>query len=319
MGLGKPILTLNDPNGLKNTTNVYSIHLELQMALSCQISTGKWKYVNRSLDFLSIPDQCTVCVKRLVRPGWTYIRRLSVTPDLISLLFLASTKQLYEWFSLSVCPSVWLSLRTSVTSFSLGTHLLDVCLTEVKTQLRRFRTVTPVWIDIWWWNDAQTLMLLWRGALLFFDVIRQISRSCSSKKSSILTQFGCFRTVTPVWIHQWSRNDAQSLHCHRRGAPLFFKVIRQIPRSHGTKHHRFWPEWAFPDCNSSLNSSMALKWCTKLELGWQTCPIVFQGHPSNFKVTRDRKLPILTRIEHFRTVIPVRIHRWLWKDAKNLK
>ena len=27
------------------------------------------------------------------------------------------------------------------------------------------------------------------------------------KKSSILTQIGRFRTVTPVWIHQWLRND----------------------------------------------------------------------------------------------------------------
>ena len=81
-GLGKPILTLNDPNGLKNTTNVHSIHLELQMALSCQISAGKWKYVNPCLDFLGIPDQRTAYVKRQVRPGWTCVRRSSVTPDL---------------------------------------------------------------------------------------------------------------------------------------------------------------------------------------------------------------------------------------------
>ena len=43
--------------------------------------------------------------------------------------------------------------------------------------MSRFRTVTPVWIQIWWWNDAQSLMLLRRGALLFFKVICQISRS----------------------------------------------------------------------------------------------------------------------------------------------
>ena len=42
-----------------------------------------------------------------------------------------------------------------------------VKITEVKTQLNRFRTVTPVWIHIWWWNDAQSLMMLRRGALLF--------------------------------------------------------------------------------------------------------------------------------------------------------
>ena len=82
-GLGKPMLTLNDPNGFKNTTNVYSIHLELRMALPCQISTGKWKYVNLCLDFLGIPDQRTAYVKRQARPRWTYVRRSSVTPDLI--------------------------------------------------------------------------------------------------------------------------------------------------------------------------------------------------------------------------------------------
>ena len=52
-----------------------------------------------------------------------------------------------------------------------------VKVTEVMTPLNNFRTVTPVWIHIWQWNDAQSLMLLRRGALLFYKVIRQISRS----------------------------------------------------------------------------------------------------------------------------------------------
>ena len=60
--------------------------------------------------------------------------------------------------------------------------------------------------------------------------------------------------------------------------------------------------WAFPDCNSSLNSQMAMKWCTKLETAKERCPIVFQGHPSNFKVTRDKTSPILTQIGRFRTI-----------------
>ena len=58
---------------------------------------------------------------------------------------------------------------------------------EVKTQPSRFRTVTPVWIHIWWWNDGHSLMLLRRDALLFFKVIYQISRSHWTKKTSILT------------------------------------------------------------------------------------------------------------------------------------
>ena len=64
----------------------------------------------------------------------------------------------------------------------------------------------------------------------------------------------------------------------------------------------FYPNWAFPDCNSSLNSPMVMKCCTKLETAKERCPIVFQGHPSNFKVTRYKTSPILTQIGHFRTV-----------------
>ena len=113
----------------------------------------------------------------------------------------AATKQLYEWFS----PSVRLSVFLSVTPFWLCYHHCiimkfsgvitkdegkvhakgqgqgsKVKVTEVTTQLNCFRTVTPVWIHIWWWNDAYSLIMLRRGALLFFKVIRQISRSLGS-------------------------------------------------------------------------------------------------------------------------------------------
>ena len=64
----------------------------------------------------------------------------------------------------------------------------------------------------------------------------------------------------------------------------------------------FDPNWAFPDCNSSLKSPMATKCCTKLETAKERCPIVFQGHRSNFKVTRYKTSPILTQIGRFRTI-----------------
>ena len=68
------------------------------------------------------------------------------------------------------------------------------------------------------------------------------------------------------------------------------------------KFVEFDPNWAFPDCNSSLNSPMAMTCCTKLETAKGRCPIVFQGHPSNFKVTRDKTSRILTQIGRFRTI-----------------
>ena len=110
---------------------------------------------------------------------------------------------------LSVCPSVCLSVCVclSVTPFWLCFHhriitkfsevitndkgqRSKVKVTEVNTQLNGFRTVTPVWIHIWWWNDAYSVMLLRRGALLFFKVIRQISRSHGSKKCWIWPRLG---------------------------------------------------------------------------------------------------------------------------------
>ena len=44
---------------------------------------------------------------------------------------------------------------------------------------------------------------------------------------------------------------------------------------------------------------MAMKCCTKLETANERCPIVFQSHPSNFKVTRYKTSPILTQIGRF--------------------
>ena len=196
-------------------------------------------------------------------------------------MFLAATKQLYEWFS----PSVH---HTFLTMFPSSYHheifrsyyqwqKWSPCKwsrskVKVTTPLNRFLTVTPVWIHIWWWNDAYSLMLLRRGALLLL---------ISSYTNGIFRLSVCL-SVTPFWLCSHHRiimkfsgvitNDQSKVH-----ALLFFKVIRQISRSHTIVE--FDPNWVFPDCNSSLNSPMAMKCCTKLETAKERCPIVFQGHP----------------------------------------
>ena len=124
--------------------------------------------------------------------------------------FLAVTKQLYKWYFPSVRPSVCPSVRhTFLTMFPSSYHheifrsyyewqkwrpckrsRSKVKVTEVATQLYRFRTVTPVWIHIWWWNDGYSLIMLRRGALLFFKVIRQISRSHGAKNRRIWPRLG---------------------------------------------------------------------------------------------------------------------------------
>ena len=65
---------------------------------------------------------------------------------------------------------------------------------------------------------------------------------------------------------------------------------------------KFDRNWAFLDSNSSLNSPMVMKCCAKLETAKERCPIVFQSHPSNFKVTRDKTSPLLAGIGRFRTI-----------------
>ena len=90
----------------------------------------------------------------------------------------------------------------------------------------------------------------------------------------------------------------------------------------------FDPNWAFPDCNSSLNSPMAMKCCTKLEKAKERWLIVFQGHPLNFKITRYKTSPILTQIGYFRTIgrsqlsnpsdLPCSYHQWLHANDLNM-
>ena len=106
-------------------------------------------------------------------------------------------------------------------------------------------SVSRLWLGVficrWLSNDVQSLKQHRRGALLYFKIILQISRS-HEKKTLIVIQIGYFRTVTPVRIHWWLWNDAQSLKQYRRDALMFFKVICHFSRSHGTKNRRFWPE-----------------------------------------------------------------------------
>ena len=68
-----------------------------------------------------------------------------------------------------------------------------------------------------------------------------------------------------------------------------------------------------PNRNSSLNSQMATKWCTKLKVAYKKWAIFYWSHTWNFKVTRAEKSAIrLLRFERFQTIIPGWIHGWLW-------
>ena len=141
-----------------------------------------------------------------------------------------------------------------------------VKVTEVTTQLSRFRTVTQVWIHIWWWNDICSLMLLRRGALLFSKVIRQSSRSHSAKNRWIWPRLG----VSGLKLQFKFTNGYEMLHkawSSIEEVPYCFSRSSVKFQGHtALKINKFDPDWAFPDCNSSLNSPMGMKCCTKLEV-----------------------------------------------------
>ena len=80
-------------------------------------------------------------------------------------------------------------------------------------------------------------------------------------------------------VYTIDRSDAHTKgQCQR----LKFMISTEV------KITDFEQNWELPDHHSSLNSQMATKWCTKLEVAKKRCPIVFQGHPSNLKVTQDK-------------------------------
>ena len=92
-----------------------------------------------------------------------------------------------------------------------------------------------------------------------------------AQKSPILTEIGRFPTVTPVWIHWWLWNDAQSLTYFRWGTLLILNVIRQISGSHDTKKSpiltrigRSWTDTLFEFIDSF--EMMHKAWCSIEEL-----------------------------------------------------
>ena len=192
---------------------------------------------------------------------------------------------------LSVCLSVCPSVRLSVTPFSPCSHhriimkfsgvitmvksnvhakgqgqRSKVKVTELNTQLSRFRTLTPVWIHIWQWNHAHSWKQHRRGALLFFKVICQISRSHGSKNRRIWPRLG----VSGLLLQFEYTNGYEMMH-------KAWSSVEEVPYCFSSSSVKFQgytalkiaefdPDWAFPNYNCSLNTQMVTKWCTKLEV-----------------------------------------------------
>ena len=182
-----------------------------------QIGNTIWLYmfITKQLRHDDKVDRCWVCHQRWCIDLWYiflsgYQAKIDIGSCLSTLQFLAATSSLMNGiYRPSVRPSVCLS----VTPFWLCSHH------RIVMKFSGFIT-----------NDKSDVHSKGQG------------QRSNVKVREVKTQLSHFRTVTLVLIHQWLWNDAESLKQHRRGALLFFKVIRQIWRSHRTKNRRFWTE-----------------------------------------------------------------------------
>ena len=211
------------------------------------------------------------------------------------MIFLAATKQLYEWFSPSVRPSACLSVRPSVllsvTPLSLCSHhriiikfsgviTIDRSDLHANDQGQRSssqRSETNFATN-WAFPDHNYSLNLQMATKLctkleiakkrrhvVFEGHPPNFKVTQYKKPPLLSQMGRFRTVPQVWIHQRLRYVAQSLKTHWSGVLLFSRPSA-----------------------------------------------TFQGNTG-------QKMPILTRIGLFRTAIPFPIYWWQRNDTQSLK
>ena len=119
---------------------------------------------------------------------------------------------------------------------------------EVKIRLNHFRAITPVWIQIWWWNDAQSLNCLEEVPYCFWPKLGVSGLSLQLEYTDVYESKLKARS-----------NIEEVPYCFTRSSIKF--------QGHtGQKIADFDPNWAFPDCSLSFNLPMALKWCTKLDV-----------------------------------------------------
>ena len=105
----------------------------------------------------------------------------------------------------------------------------------------------------------------------------------------ILSGIERFRTVNPVEFTNGFEIIYKAWSSIKEVPYCLSKSSIKFQGRTGQKIANFDPNWAFRDCNCSLNSPMGLKWCTRLGVVQKRCPIVFGSHPSNLKVTWTEK------------------------------
>ena len=103
-----------------------------------------------------------------------------------------------------------------------------------------------------------------------FDYVPIIVSSWNFQELLPMTKVRSMQKVKVRGQRSRSQRSQQMMHiawCCLEEVPYCFSRSSVKFQGHtALKIVEFDPDWAFPDCNSSLNSPMATKWCTKLEV-----------------------------------------------------
>ena len=160
-------------------------------------------------------------------------------------LFLAATKQLNEWYFLSVCPSVC----PSVTPFLLCSHYRIIM---------KFSGVIT--------RDQGKVHAKGQGQRSKVKVTEVTTQLHGAKNRQIWPRLG----VSGLQLQFEFTNGYEMIHkawsSIEKMPYCFWGSSVKFLGHTAKKIVDFDPNWAFPDCNSNLNSPKGMKWCTKLEV-----------------------------------------------------
>ena len=144
---------------------------------------------------------------------------------------------------------------------SFTCYLYQMFNTDVRLSVRL--SATPFWLCC-----HQGIIMKFSGVITYkWSDVHAKGQGQRSKVNGteVNTQISRFRTATPVWSHIWWWNDARAWCCLGEVPYCFSRSSVKFLGHTAKKIIDFDQNWAFPDCNFSLNPLMAMKWCTKLE------------------------------------------------------
>ena len=135
----------------------------------------------------------------------------------------------------------------------------------------------------------------------------------TAKKYRFWPKIEIFRTVTPdgyeMMLKSWS--SIEEVPYFFQGHPWNFKVARE-------KYRWFWAELSVSWLSLQFKFTGGFEMIYKAWSNIEEVPYCLSRSSIKFKVTQDRKSPILTQIKRFWTVTAIWIHQWVWNDAQSL-